>query len=67
MPLQQLDPSITDDLARQRAQSVKAGSAAALAVALTDKHAAARFVPHRRLTIITVDRLAWLAVREDNS
>jgi len=49
MPLQQLDPSIMDDLARQRAQLVKAGSAAALAVALTDEHAAAYFVPQSTL------------------
>src|SRR5262245_13807545 len=71
MLLQQLNPSITDDLTRQQAQSVKAGFAAALAVALTDEHAAARFVPNRRLTIITVDRLALrfapLAVRDDKS
>jgi len=31
-----------DDPRRRRAQSVKAGAAAAIAVALTDEHAAAR-------------------------
>ena len=33
-----------DDLTRQRAQSVKAGAAAAIAAALTDEHDAAHFV-----------------------
>jgi hypothetical protein len=44
LPVQQLDPSIMDDLGRQRAQSVKAGAAAAVAVALTDEHDAASWV-----------------------
>ena len=44
LPVQRLDPSITADLERQRAQSVKAGAAAAIAVALTDEHAAASWL-----------------------